>query len=152
MVKPETAADAEPPLPSLFRAPSDAHGSTHYASHAPAYAKPLCARTPGTYNGRETDSWALGLVLFASVTRALPFDPPIMLDNAPPADIDAERTRRRWVLRFVRGEWTWPVPAAVDEQMQEHGEPRGVQFMRLKKVSDVVAQSLVCDPRRRARA
>ena len=78
-----------------------------------------------------------------------------MLDNAPPADIDAERARRRWVLRVVRGEWTWPVPAAAaaaDEQMQVlQGEPRGVQLMRLEKVRDVVARLLVCDPRRRAR-
>ena len=35
--------------------------------------------------------------------------------------------------------------------MQEHGEPRGVQLMRLEKIRDVVVRLLVCDPRRRAR-
>ncbi|KAN0140648.1 hypothetical protein V8E53_001475 [Lactarius tabidus] len=104
------------------------------------------ARTTGTYDGREADAWSLGVVLFALVTRALPFDPPLMLD-APPADIDAERARRRWVLRVMRGEWTWPAPA-VDEQAQ--GEPRGVQLMCLAAVRDVVARLLVSDPRRRA--
>ena len=153
LVAAHSTADAEPPLPSLSRAPSDAHGSTHFASHTPPHAlKQPRARTPGTYDGRETDAWALGVVLFALATRALPFDPPLMLDNAPPADIDAERARRRWVLRVVRGEWTWPVPAAGDEQqLQVQGEPRGVQLMRLEKVRDVVARLLVCDPRRRAR-
>ena len=73
-----------------------------------------------------------------------------MLDNAPPADIDAECARRRWVLRVVCGEWTWPVPA-VGEQMQVWDEPHGVQLMRLEKVRDVVARLLVCDPRRLAR-
>ena len=73
-----------------------------------------------------------------------------MLDIVPLADIDEERARRQWVLRVVRGEWTWPVPA-VDEQMQVQGEPRSVQLMRLEKVRDVVARLLVCDPRRRAR-
>ena len=144
--------NAEPPLPSLSRAPSHAHGYIHFASHAPHALKQPRAHTPGTYDGRETNAWALGVVLFALATRALPFDPPLMLDNAPPADIDAERARRRWVLRVVRGEWTWPVPAAGDEQkLQVQGEPRGVQLMRLEKVRDVVAQLLVCDPRRRAR-
>jgi hypothetical protein len=46
-------------LPSLSRALSDARGSTHFAQHTP-HAKQPRARTPGTYNGRETDAWALG--------------------------------------------------------------------------------------------
>jgi protein-serine/threonine kinase len=146
LVAAHSTADDEPPLPSLSRAPSDARGSTHFTQHTP-HAKQPRARTPGTYDGRETDAWSLGVVLFALVTRALPFDPPLLLD-APPTDLDAERARRRWVLRVVRGEWTWPAPA-VDEQVQ--GEPRGVQLMRLGAVRDVVARLLVSDPRRRAR-
>ncbi|KAI9436326.1 kinase-like domain-containing protein [Lactarius indigo] len=134
-----TSTDAEYPLPSLSRAPSDAHG-TH--SHAPHTTKPSRARTPGTYDGRETDAWALGVVLFALATRALPFDPPLMLD-APPADADAARARRRWVQRVVRGEWTWPVAPPVGEE--------GAQLVRLTAVRDIVARLLVCDPRRRAR-
>jgi protein-serine/threonine kinase len=113
----------------------------------PPHAKQPRARTLGTYDGRETDSWALGVVLLALVIHALLLDPPLMLD-APPADIDAERARKRWVLRVVRGEWTWPAPAVDD---QELGEPRGVQLMRLAAVRDVVARLLVSDPRRRAR-
>jgi hypothetical protein len=70
-----------------------------------------------------------------------------MLD-APPADVDAERVHRRWVLRVVRGEWILPAPA-VDEL--ELGEPRGVLLMCLAAVRDVVVRFLVSDPCRRAR-
>jgi hypothetical protein len=48
----------------------------------------------------------------------------------------------------ARGVGTWPAPA-VDEQVL--GELRGVQFMRLAAVWDVVARLLVSDPRGRAR-
>ncbi|KAN0141066.1 hypothetical protein V8E53_000822 [Lactarius tabidus] len=129
-------------LPRIIRCPL----STHFAQHAPPHkttARAYAGHVRRTRNGRIIT----GVVLFALVTRALPFDPPLMLD-APPADIDAERARRRWVLRVVRGEWTWPAPA-VDEQAQ--GEPRGVQLMRLATVREVVARLLVSDPRRPAR-
>jgi serine/threonine protein kinase len=106
---------------------------------------------PGTYDGRETDAWALGVVLFALVTRSLPFDSP-----PAPTDAEAERARRKWVLRVVRGEWSWPVmngdgaPAA-----ESHGELqlglRGVALMRIAAVRDLVARLLVSDPNRRAR-
>lgn len=150
-----TTIDVESPLPSLSRAPSDAHSSTTHPHHTtylsasiPHHTKPPRARTPGTYDGRETDAWALGVVLFALVTRALPFDPPLMLD-APPTDADAERTRRRWVLRVVRGEWAWP--AQPEQQEGTEGEVvRGAQLVRLMGVRDVVARLLVSDPRRRA--
>ncbi|KAH9024129.1 kinase-like domain-containing protein, partial [Lactarius hengduanensis] len=141
-----TTTDAESPLPSLSRAPSDAHGSSS-TTHSHSASKQPRTRTPGMYDGRETDAWALGVVLFALATRALPFDPPLMLD-APPADAEAERARRRWVLRVVRGEWTWPAAAAA---AGEEGEARGAQLVRLVGVRDVVARLLVCDPRRRAR-
>ncbi|KAH9176649.1 hypothetical protein EDB89DRAFT_2065456 [Lactarius sanguifluus] len=59
------------------------HHTLHSASKQPR------TRTPGMYDGRETDAWALGVVLFTLATRAPPFDPP---------------ARRRWVLRVVRGE------------------------------------------------
>ena len=150
-----TTIDVESPVPSLSRAPSDAHSATHphpttYLSPSAPHTKPPRARTPGTYDGRETDAWALGVVLFALATRALPFDPPLL---PPAADGDAERVRRRWVLRVVRGEWAWP-PAEPEQQLGAavaEGEVRGAQLVSLGKVRDVVARLLVSDPRRRAR-
>jgi protein-serine/threonine kinase len=142
-----TTIDFESPLPSLSRAPSDAthpHTTTTTYLSASASAKPPRARTPGTYDGRETDAWALGVVLFALVTRALPFDPPPLI---PPVDADAERARRRWVLRVVRGEWTWPVVEGADGESLRGG----AQLVRLVAVRNVVARLLVSEPRRRAR-
>jgi serine/threonine protein kinase len=59
----------EQTLPALSRAPSDAHGGSA-GSHLKSRTT---ARTPGTYDGHETDAWALGVVLFALVTRSLVF-------------------------------------------------------------------------------
>ena len=140
-------------IPALSRAPSDANG----APSATSQPKPRLARVPGTYDGRETDAWALGVVLFALVTRALPFDPPPTLD-APPVNADAERARRRWVLRVVRGEWSWPVVplARADNQMcdgdaVENSEPCGAALVHIAAVQNIVARLLVNDPSRRAR-
>jgi protein-serine/threonine kinase len=144
----------EQPLPALSRAPSDARSAS-----APAVSQPKShvARTPGTYDGRETDAWALGVVLFALTTRSLPFDPPLPLD-VPPTDGEVERARRRWVLRVVRGEWSWPVtlaPATGVEgatvEGESGGEPRGATLVRIAPVRNLVAKLLVSDPRRRAR-
>src|SRR6266403_5325913 len=137
----------EQALPALTRAPSDAHGGS-----AGSHSKPrTTARTPGTYDGRESDAWALGVVLFALVTRALPFDPP-----PPPIDAEAERARRKWVLRVVRGEWSWPVTdgdsAPIAENQGElEPELRGAALVRIAAVRNLVARLLVSDPNRRTR-
>jgi protein-serine/threonine kinase len=137
----------EQALPALSRAPSDAHGGS-----TGSQAKSRSAgRTPGTYDGRETDAWALGVVLFALVTRTLPFDSP-----PPPLDAEAERTRRKWVLRVVRGEWSWPVmdgdgaPAAGIHSEPEP-ELRGAALVRITAARNLVSRLLVSDPNRRAR-
>lgn len=134
----------EQTLPALSRAPSDAHGGPA-GSHSKSRT---AARTPGTYDGRETDAWALGVVLFALATRSLPFDSP-----PPPMDAEAERARRKWVLRVVRGEWTWP---AMDGDgapaVESHGEQlHGAALVRIAAVRNLVARLLVSDPNRRAR-
>ncbi|KAI0255244.1 kinase-like domain-containing protein [Lactifluus subvellereus] len=134
----------EQSLPTLSRAPSDAH-----AAAAPSQPKSRVGRMPGTYDGRETDAWALGVVLFALTTRALPFDPPLL--DGPPADGEAERARRRWVLRVVRGEWSWPLtPAPAISVVAEGatvegesiGEPRGAALVRIAPVRNLVARLL----------
>ncbi|KAI0261715.1 kinase-like domain-containing protein [Gloeopeniophorella convolvens] len=129
------AAHADEPAVPLSRTPSEAHEPP-----VPAHTEP----EPGTYDGRATDAWALGVVLFALATRALPFD-------APPAshDADSERARRRWVLRVVRGEWAWPAPEGSAEEA--YGELCGAALARCAGARSLVARLLVSDPRRRAR-
>ena len=80
----------------------------------PPHRKQPRARTPGTYDDRETDSWALGVVLFVLVTCPLPVDHSLMLDVLP-ADVDAERARRRWVMGVFRGKQAWPAPVGERE-------------------------------------
>ncbi|KAI9433805.1 hypothetical protein H4582DRAFT_1982654, partial [Lactarius indigo] len=55
----------------------------------------------------------------------------------------AERTCRRWVLRVVRGEWTWPTAPPVGEQGRAARAAYGRAGRR--------GRLLVCDPRRRSR-
>src|ERR1700730_12933279 len=49
-------------LPALSRAPSDAQGVSITSVAASPQPKSRIARVPGTYDGRETDAWALGVV------------------------------------------------------------------------------------------
>lgn len=78
----------------------------------------------GWYDGRETDAWAVGAVLFALLSRTLPFgegpDVPcqpsdsrrttgrIMPSRERNKIAGGERERRSWLLRIAKGEWTWP--------------------------------------------
>lgn len=52
------------------------------------------------YDGRESDSWALGVLLYAIMESRLPFDPP------PTKSI---RARSRVAHRIARIEWAWAI-------------------------------------------
>lgn len=51
------------------------------------------------YDGRQTDSWALGVLLYAMMEQRLPFD--------PPPHARGGRTRGRTSHRIARVEWSW---------------------------------------------
>ena len=53
------------------------------------------------YDGRETDSWALGVLLYAMMEGRLPFDPP------PNAGSEGRRQGMRTAHRIARVDWDW---------------------------------------------
>ncbi|BEJ12474.1 hypothetical protein CspHIS471_0209340 [Cutaneotrichosporon sp. HIS471] len=109
-----------------------------------AYAAPEVVMG-NVYDGRKTDAWALGVVLYALVAGELPFE-----DGAPPAhgrgrasstastasaqgERDERESRRRTMHRIAKGEYGW---------REGVGTPA---------VRSVVARLLKRDPARRPR-
>ncbi|EPQ58691.1 kinase-like protein [Gloeophyllum trabeum ATCC 11539] len=111
-------------------------GSESYAAPEVVMGRP--------YDGRETDAWALGVVLYAVACRRLPFD--------GPADLSREggaRMGRKWAMRIAKGEYEWPADEV--KQSDEEGELTGASLASSERVRKVVGRLLVRDPARRAK-
>lgn len=91
-----------------------------------SYAAPEIV-TGSRYDGRQTDAWACGVVLYALAVRTLPFD-------GNQAD-NGRGSRRRYLIRIAKAEYSWPDDAAL----------------ATPELKQVVARLLVRDPTKRAR-
>lgn len=97
-------------------------GSESYAAPEIVTGKP--------YDGRQTDAWACGVVLYALATRALPFD------RVGTGDRD---TRRSHLMRIAQGVYTWPP------------ESEGMISLATEELKSVVARLLMRNAAKRAR-
>lgn len=118
------------------------------------------------YDGRDTDAWACGVVLYALATRRLPFDSLDTSNNeesmrhegrALPADGETrrvkgprrdEKTERKALLtRIAKGEYSWP-----DLRETPNAKAlRGVLLSKSEGVRRVVGRLLVRNPTKRTR-
>jgi len=113
-------ADATPPAPEPVLSGSASSASSDDGPRTPP-TEHSALPPRGAYDPRQTDAWAAGVVLFALLTRELPFD----------VEGDARRVGLR---RIVAAEWAWPAAPNVSPSARA-----------------VVERILVRDPVRRAR-
>lgn len=129
-----------------------------------SYAAPELV-TGRPYDGRETDAWSCGVVLYALVTRMLPFDAmnPTPDNVVKPEDQSAgkkvkgprkdEKTERRALLmRIAKGEYSWPDLATHYGAVEDEDDSlKGLDLVRSEGVRRAVGRLLVRDPRKRAK-
>ena len=80
-------------------------GSEYYSAPEIIMAQP--------YDGRRTDAWACGVVLFALATRALPFDADVSRFSYGALGEETcskpkKDSKRSYMLRIAKGEYHWP--------------------------------------------
>jgi serine/threonine protein kinase len=111
-----------------------------------SYAAPELV-TGSQYDGRQTDAWACGVVLFALAARQLPFDarPP----GAPA--VQTSKDRRKMLVRIANGEYTWPGAEPFgDDESADAAKLAGAALARSPGVRRVVARLLVRNPAKRS--
>lgn len=127
-----------------------------------SYAAPELV-TGRPYDGRETDAWACGVVLYALATRRLPFDRQRTREqdetNQPsaPNKADLRAERRALLVRIAKAEFSWPEDAlTADESASLAGDNeaqplKGTGLVRSIGVRRIVERLLVRDPRKRSK-
>lgn len=128
-------------------------GSESYAAPELVIGRP--------YDGRDTDAWACGIVLYVLTTRRLPFDAiptetvQETMHHEGPASVaggrvrgprrDERAERKALLMRIAKGEYTWPASSDVSEPLH------GTALAQSDGLRRVVGRLLVRDPRKRTR-
>lgn len=120
----------------------------------------------GYYDGRETDAWACGVVLYALGTRVLPFDvpPPGSVGSRPGSikgsigrsagrSVAKANKRREMLIRIAQCEYAWPDEVMGDDDfiIDDEGEVVPMVAVVSEGLKSVVRRLLVREPSRRAR-
>ncbi|GAA6062175.1 hypothetical protein JCM10212_005130 [Sporobolomyces blumeae] len=123
-----------------------------------AYAAPeLLMGKP--YDGRLTDSWAVGVVLFAVATGGLPFveeEPSVVVvrdggESGLERRVSTRGGRKGYLLKIAKADYAWP--KRPDPPTGDGDEAAGSTggFLIATDLKDLVARLLVRDPAKRWR-
>ena len=109
------------------------------------------------YDGRQTDAWALGVVLYALIIGFLPFveDGTVGAHDTPskhgvsPSAKGSAKSRRNYLLKIAKGEYSWPASSSsgTEESRQRQDSTRLVN----EGVKSLVGGLLTRDPKKRVR-
>ncbi|WWD22524.1 hypothetical protein CI109_107017 [Kwoniella shandongensis] len=117
------------------------------------------------YDGRETDAWAMGVVLYGLIVGELPFDReeeypsssagggggasrPNTPAGAGGGEIEGRWRGRKRMMRIAKGEYSWP-RREIDNNKTESGTESGL--VGSTAVRSLVGKLLVRDPKKRIR-
>ncbi|ODN88098.1 CAMK protein kinase [Cryptococcus wingfieldii CBS 7118] len=116
-------------------------GSESFAAPEIIMAKP--------YDGRQTDAWAMGVVLYGMVVGELPFDREEAEGMTTPGSrmTEKERWRKKW-MRIAKGAYTWPTRDPVQSPTNPGADAPGTGTPALRSI---VAALLEREPSRRAK-
>ena len=129
---------------SRFIDPSSPLLTTRCGSES--YAAPELV-TGRPYDGRETDAWACGIVLYAMATRRLPFD----REKGTKDGEHDKKERKALLMRIAKGEYDWPSVSTPAGGSETDKPLRGVALSTSVGLRGIANKLLVRDPKKRAR-
>jgi len=130
---------------SRFINPSSPLLQTRCGSEAYAAPELLMGKL---YDGRLTDSWAVGVVLYALVTGGLPFveEEETSRERFEGLErrVSTRGGRKGYLLKIAKGEYSWP---SVEKE-----KDKGVGLIEVtRELKELVSKMLVRDPNKRWR-
>ncbi|GAA94282.1 uncharacterized protein L969DRAFT_80274 [Mixia osmundae IAM 14324] len=95
------------------------------------------------YDGRQTDAWALGVVMYAILTGVLPFVEEKDTDEA------ANRGRRAYLMKIAKGDYRWP-ETTYEGDTSDENDVDDASRLATPEARQIVEALLVRNPGRRS--